>query len=438
MYSLFDRNLRALETFVVAAVGETTLGTAGNNLVNNTTGAVNLNNQQLGIISAGFNGTTAYREFLDATDTTVEAPEISIVQGTPSSASPGTPRAKYPLVNEPYISTSVISAIESPRIKVTKTAFAIGRQNIWGVIAPNVEDLTDYEIQIAFDGAFAVAQRGLDNLDKIRAYYTTPDYTNLSTAVPLDDLIQNLSYEINRKSKLINFTGAHNRGTSSIVAFAVATSGATGTLISGLVAGAVLPVVTVNGVTKNITLNAQQAASLVAAGVATGATRILNINLTTAGTTTNGSAAQLWVMAVDNDEVAIDDFTEFKTRLRVGLSNGFSSPGMVGEIITTFEGTGYGRVLNQMYKNTHNQRKYQNKHEDYPIFEYPSFIDVSLNYHVYTIEHGTRRQPDLSTHVIAPKIEFALIPTGNTTLVTNFEAVLYPWATSAGATITSI
>ena len=96
--------------------------------------------------------------------------------------------------------------------------------------------------------------------------YTTPNYTALSTAEPVDHLLQNLAWNINRNSKAVAVNRTKYRGSEPVVALLVdSNSPSAGVAIGGvspIAAGDVIPVVSTNFGTRSITLTAAQATSI--------------------------------------------------------------------------------------------------------------------------------------------------------------------------------
>jgi hypothetical protein len=100
------------------------------------------------------------------------------------------------------------------------------------------------------------------------------------------------------------------------------------------------------------------------------------------------------------------------------------------EVVKADPGQGDARTLDLLYKETEGQRKYNLRHENIPLTEYPSPIDLSLTYVVYNIMHSKKSSYDMINDGSMPMREIICIPTANTTLITNFEAALNPWLAS--------
>lgn len=451
--SVFSQNnLRAVETFLVAATTEDALPAADTLLTDSSTGAVNLNDGQLGIFQAyPMDGalTRAYHAALDAADEVVDAPWIQIYQGTADSANPAGGTATYPLWVRPYEASQVI--VGSNNLVVTKQAPVAPTISTWVVGVPGgtgaitALDNTEYAMSIAYRGRMMDELYSPEATNHFNPSYLTPNYTTLGTAEPEDHLIQNLCWVINRNSKALAVNRTKFRGSEPVIALAVmATSPTAGAEIGGavdpLLAGDFLPIVNTNVGVRGITLTQAQVTSIQNAAVAaTGAVsvaaldaNILTIDLTTAGTTTGGVADMIILLALDRDQAFEDRVPQVKTRLQVGLTRGFDFNLVYNnEEVFASEGQGQGRWLDLWYKATHGQRKYNLDHTLDPVIEFPSPIDTADSYFQYTIIHEDVNQVNIGGTSVSPMREILLIPEENTNLVTAFEAVLDPWVASA-------
>jgi hypothetical protein len=452
--SVFSQNnKRAVETFLVAAVGQTALPTSATALVNSSTGAVNLNNGQLGIFAAypmdggsvvdmntAVNHTTTYA-------TVATAPWIQIFQGTADSANPGGSTAKYPLFPRPYEASQVIKGQNN--LVVTKQLAESPTFSTWVMgaaqgngTAISALDNTEYGIAVAYRGRMMDELYSPEATNHTNFYFSTPNYTALSTAEPTDHLLQNLAWQINRNSKAVAVNRTKYRGSDPVVALLVdSNSPSAGVAIGGvtpIAAGDVIPVVTTQFGTRSITLTAAQAASIKDAMIAaTGEAiadvdaNILNINLATAGAVTGGVGDTLILLSLDRDQAFEDRVPQLKVRLDVALPAGFLTTTYLEEEVQSSEGQGQGRNLNLWYKATHGQRKYNLDHTMDPVIEFPSPIDEDTTYAQYTILHEDVNQIDTSNVAVSPMKEVILIPSANTTLVTAIDNVLGAWVASA-------
>jgi hypothetical protein len=443
-------NKRPVESFLVANASDNLYNVAGggNNITNPTGLAVRLANKQLGIFSAGGPGSVAANVATDATPVVGEASRIYIAQGTEYSANPGArPGARYPLWNRPYERSGDINGANP--VVITRKAYAAPTHSTWvingndGLVA---QDNTEYAISIAYRGLRSDIYNSPEGTAIFKPHFTTPDYTTLQTAEPEDHLLQNLAWNINRNSKTLAFPNSRYRGNEPVVAFAIAKTGSAGTLIGGgapITAGTVISVVNSNVGVRNITLTSAQAESIKAAalaeagGVIANLTwRILTVDLATAGTATGGVADTLMILALDEDLAYEDRIPQVKIRLEVALTRGFDFNAVRHlQRVRAFEGTGESRVWDLMYRATHGQRKYMLDHTMDPVIEFPSPIDLTLNYTSYVIEHVNYQTVDTSNTVDAPQKTIILVPTANTTLITSLNTALNSWLTSANGSV---
>lgn len=443
-------NKRPVESFLVANASDPlyNVAGAGNNITNPSGLAVRLANKQLGFFSAGGPGSVAMNVATDATPTVPEASRIFIAQGTEYSANPAQrPGARFPLWNRPFERSGDINGANP--VVVTRKAYAAPTHSVW-VIGDNggivAQDETEYMVSIAYRGLRSDIYNSPEGTAIYKPHFLTPNYTNLSTAEPEDHLIQNLVWNINRNSKTLSFPNSRYRGNEPVVAFAIDTTGAAGVKIGGLspiAAGDTISVVNSAFGVRNITLTSAQAESIKAAAVAaTGDPiadvdwSILTVDLATAGTATGGVADAFMILALDEDLAFEDRIPQVKVRLEVALSRGFDFNTVSNaEWSKAFEGTGEARVWDLMYRATHGQRKYMLDHTMDPVIEFPSPIDLSLNYTSYVIEHVNYQTIDTSNTVDAPQKCIILVPVANTTLITQLNTALNSWLTSANGSV---
>lgn len=446
-------NKRATESFLVNLAGTTTMPTSGT-LSNSSTGAVNLTNGQLGLISASQFGTVAMNSFTDATPTFAENPVIQIVQGTPYSASILTSSVSYPLWVRPYEISNKINGIDSKSILVTKQAFRAAKHNIWTVGVPsttatggiNALDETEYRMYIGFRSRRFEETYSREIAAGLRISKITPAFsTNTGTyPLPVDWIATQFAFEINRNSEAFLLTNRF-QGSDPVVAFCVGlinsgpSGAAAGIAISGLTLGSVVPVFVYNGVTRNLTLTQEMADSIIAAGTASGFTYLLPCDLSQAGTTTGGTATGIFIMALDSKQAYVDYIPQLKNRLRVALNAGFNYQTVSNlESVNADEGQGYGRTLDLWYKATQGQRKYAQRHTLAPVIEFPSPVDTTQQYVTYTIHHGNSMQVDTFNMVYSPYREIVLLPrysSGTTTnaLISTWDTTFNVWLASVGA-----
>lgn len=435
-----QNNKRAVESFLVCSGDDQGLVAGGTALNDNATGAVNVADGQLGIFNvASSGGTVAYLETLAAAETVADAPAIQIIQGNENSANPRGATARHPLSVRPYEASGIISGYN--RIVATKqvavapshSTWIIGDASTGGITAL---DNTEYIMKIAYRGRVYDEYYSPEATASLTARYTTPDYTALSTAEPVDHLIQNIVWDINRNSRI--FVGTSLRsGKEPVVAIAVDTVGGTGVVANTITAGTVLPILTTSLGNQSITLTAAMAASIQAAlssASLPATSRLLNVNLTTAGTVTGGVADAIMVMALDRSLSFEDRIPQVKVRLEIGLISGFDSSVVDHEEHEeAFEGKGQGRALDLLYRATHGQRKYNLDHTKDPIPEYTSPIDTTASYTVYTIDHINVAQVDTGNIVQSPQREYILAQPADTDTIGEIDDLLGPWIASVNS-----
>lgn len=405
-------------------------------------GAVNLQVNQLGVFAHQGLGSRGNNVTLSTSDTIAHAPIIYIAQGTADSANPANSVNLYPLFSRPFERTGDIDG-RNGNILVTKRAYQAGQHSIWVIGKPtghvnaiSAEDLTEYGLTITFQGRREEELYTNHALAKFSTGFITPNYTALGTAKPVDHLIQNLTWQINRNSEALGVSRPNYRGNAPVIAFAIDSSASAGTVISGLTAGTFLPVITTSAGVRGITLTSEMAANIQtaasAAGFATSDT-ILNINLATAGTTTGGVADGIMLMALDAPLAYRDELTSRKTTLNVGLSTGFDfSTVYHAQVVYAKEANGSGRVLDLQYQASHGQRKYNLDHKKDPIVEFPSPVSVTTNYDVYQILSVRNMNSGVANLIDAPLLSTILFPAG-AAAETSFETLMNAWLTSTGS-----
>lgn len=429
------QNKHALENFIVAKVAQTTMPTSGT-ISNTSTGAVNLADGRIGLASDSIYGSVAMHTFLGATPTIDNAPVMAIYQGNAYSANPGGATPTYPLSIRSYERTAGIDG--RGLVTVTKQAFREARHDIWAVggvpagtsvITPL--DETEYRMRVAYRGYRTEEMYSSEEAVSTRVSVTTPDFTNTpAITLPLDWLVTYLGWNVNRNSRALNIP-TRFAAKDPIFALAVTTTATNATTIASLSVGDFLPVVNTQFGIRGITLTQAVLNSLDVAATATGFTHFVTIDLANAGTVTGGAAEGLFLIALDMPTAFLDYIPQTKVRLVVGLQGGFDTAVVLNsEVVKADPGQGDARTLDLLYKETEGQRKYNLRHENIPLTEYPSPIDLSLTYVVYNIMHSKKSSYDMINDGSMPMREIICIPTANTTLITNFEAALNPWLAS--------
>jgi len=392
-------------------------------------GQVNLFDGQLGVFSASAYGTRAMNVATLSTDTFNEAPEIYIAQGTANAQTPGL-GATYPLSNNrPYEKSDII--LGRHHVVATARVAAYDTYSIWSIgettnIVP--ADLTEYSFNVAYHGQVLDTENSAHAYEQSHFSFTTPDYTTLATVSPLDHLVQNLVYQVNRNSKAF-FTSSQWGANEPMVAFAIGliAGGSQDITGAGFDNGGTVQMFVRNGIQHSLTLSREQVANLRAVMPANYG--IYNVNLATAGAAID--AEFFFLMALDRDLVYNDRHSLVKIRLAIGLQRGFASTVSKVEVSKAFEGEGKGRVWFLFYQNTAGQRKYaQYQRKHFPFIEVPFEGDINEYYNVYLIEHRLATELGGANISMNPKLSVVLIPTCDTTTRDDFETVMNAWLIS--------
>lgn len=429
-----NNNKQALKTFLVSSGDAALYNTAGsgNHINNVSTGAVRLANGQLGIFSESLFGSVALNVATDATPTITEAPSIYVAQGTADSAAPSQSTAAYPLVSRPYERSGTISA---GKLYATKQAYEAPSTSSWilgnaSTGAITASNNTTYGLTIAYTGRIMTENVNHMGRRFFVPSYTTPNYTTLGTVNPVDHLVQNMVYQINRQSMAVT---ANGKGSEPVYAIALNLGGTGGTARASIAAG-YLPLVTTSTGTRGVTLTAAQATDLIAA-LPVGCS-VITIDLTTAGTAATTDA--IAIVALDRKLAYDDRVPSVKIGLQIGKRYGFGTAVYLTQTRFPFEGSGVGRILDLEYKRTHGQRKYNLSHDENPIVQYPSPVSVTGTYVRYNIVHTYTHAADLQNIIDSPQSLTVLIPSADTTTIGEWDTAIDSWLTSAGSDLKTI
>lgn len=446
MYSKHN-NKRAVETHLVTSGNAALYNTAGatNHINNTSTGAVRLASGQLGIFSGSDYGTVALNVATDATPTVAEAPVIYIAQGTADSATPSAAQAAslYPLWARPYERSHDLHG--DTRILATKQAYVAPTSSIWvlgdtGALATGgltVEDNKEYMVTIAYRGHTIDEYFNHTATKTFKPSYVTPNYTSLGTTNPLDHLIQNFLWDVNRNSRVLAVNG---EGNEPLVGIALDLTGTVGTDVSSLSPG-FQPIITTTTGTRGVTLTAADITMLQAA-LPSGSS-IVTINTTTAGTSANGANAMAF-WAMDRNQVYNDRISHLKIRLDLGITAGWDYQQIHNEQTSyANEGQGTGRQLFLHYQATHGQRKYQGLHREVPAPNFPNPYGASISaatgtYVVYNITNADAHQVDTFNIVESPQRLIIAVPSGDSTTISQWDAAIDSWLASAGSNLATV
>lgn len=404
---------RAVESVLVTK-GDAALKTASTALTNGS-GNISVADGQLGIINPATSVT------LPGGATKANTPFIKIVQGTPTSANVSL-SSNYPFVNKPYEASAVIDTakvsniVAQPYSGPTSSLTVVGAASGAGVIVPL--DKEKYTLTLGFRGRRQDEyESSLHNIPVMTTEYNTPDYTTLGTVSPLDSLVQNFVYQLNKNSKAFGYNLPNYGGGLPVLAFAINSAGGSGVAITSAV-GTVVPVVKVSGFNRSITIT-QDLFDTLAAAVTNSA--LLNtatielVDLSTAGGAAN--ADQIVIVALD-ESTAYEDRTPYvKVRIDVGAGETFASTLVLVKVGSkAYEGQGTYRQWNIFYKNTAGQRKYsQYRGFEAVRIDYPSPLVATEKYSALIFEHYDAEQVSFAGTSNSPQKTIILVPNGDTT-----------------------
>ena len=258
---------KAIASFLVANRGVALYEPVTNTHLNAAGGAIVLADGQIGVFAESGQ---LMNKSLIAADTSVKANEIALYQGTSASANPSQPQYPSPLFTRPYEKTQTINS-RFP-ITVTKQPYTVGSLSTYTIKNITAVPFSNYALNIAFRGRNAQVIGSSQEAIAINPQFNTPAYTagQLATPAPVSEIVNNMVVATLRNSSAIN-QGITRQGNYPVLALAIdTTAAATGVVISTLTAGTVLPIMSDIYGTKNIILNAEQAASIIAACTASG------------------------------------------------------------------------------------------------------------------------------------------------------------------------
>jgi len=448
---------RNQEKYLVAD-GTQALPTGGSAFINATTGVVNVANEQIGVIDA------VTRLFLSPGDTFADSPVIKIVQGTANSAAPFAQQTgPLPLrayeESAPIDGSKIVDWTGISYAAPTNSAYLIGDLDGQTGEIPAIEE-TRYKLTVGFRGKRTDMTNGR-NLASIDADFTTENFTSLGIGTEVrqrDYLVQNLVANINSNSRVFNPEAG-----SSFVALALRVSGGTTTVetLVTITGGAVGDTILVGydalgepvylTLTQSIIDSVTNAiAAAPTASIVTGTDIIPTLlsvppsgstaetdrtanNAFLAGTTDDGNADLIMLIALDQTQATYDREENVKTRLIVGLdyNYGFTSTVQLLEVEDAFPGQGLGRDLNLAYQRSDALHKFDSvQAPDAMVIAYDSHIDTTATYDQYTIASYLSGYDTRDGLAYLPHLTHVLIEPADTTTTAAFEAIMNPWMAS--------
>jgi len=336
-----------------------------------TSSGVDLTNGQLGIYDASGAGANPINTSIDPVDAP-DSPSVFLAQGTSFSGSP------LSAVGPADQVANQTQAFKGSTVKsITFQPATTGVLSGWSIEDINADSNTEYSFSVAFRSRIKDRNYTQTALEVIQVNVPTGDLTALTSAE--DFLVQNLVAQTNTFSKLVSTNG--RVGNRDIVAFAINTGGGTGVAINAA-AG------TATGYGFTLTQEMVNAlADIVTASSLTTSSTIEPINLATAGSAANCDA--IVVLGLNRDlAVGYDRIDQVKTRITVGLKNGFDSTVTLVEGSLAREAQGTPRVWRRFFEDTVGQRIYGKNKTLFPFaYQFPDYIDNAVTYDAIVVEY---------------------------------------------------
>lgn len=443
---------RPVETFLVVKGSTALYNTAGHgNNITDETGAVVpigttvLGNGVLGVFDDSGYGSNAINTAITSGNTFTHSPSIYLAAGLPKDSTTNLGiEYGYPLTPRPFERSGKING--KNRILVTRQNYVAPQFCTWIIGSPtaaaagqvNVLDNTEYTLQVAERSR--INQQLYSNAASLVEpfSYVTPNYTSLATAEPTDHLLENLVYNIDRNSRLLNIqNAAFNKGNGNVVAFGIATTDPSGNgynILTGS-AGDIVTVVANQSVGGTFVMTADILASLQSAinndpyWTVPAAVYINPIDLSIAGTTANVEA--ILFMGTDRVLAFKDRIAALKTKIKVGMTRGFDFTSVYSVNSTTpLEGQGTPRALELQYRATHGQRLYNMIQTEDPITEYPIPFVSTDKYTTFVIEHEDVASISIGSMSNSPLKTIVCVPKDESTFLSAFTTLMNTWLTS--------
>lgn len=406
----------------------------------NTGSTYNIASGQLGIFANG-EGNLAKNRALGPGDDVYDAPGIVIAQGTADVAVLTSGLSPLPLRNVEF--SMPISRV----FKYSGTSYAAPTQSTWliGRIDGNAGEInvlsdTRYQIIISVDGRRVDLLNGR-NQPSFYPEFTTGNFTDLGYTTEIAQrnyLVQNLAAVVNEESKFY----PANPGGGEFVCLAIDEAGTGGgTAISALAAGNVTVGVDANGNNIVVNFSADMITSVKEAIQANGGplANTAEVIAYNAASIVSAECDALIIVACDSPTAVYDRIPEVKSRLTIGLSEGFASTVYSAQVEEMFYGEGLGRQWKLFYESTDELRKFAS--EQYPsgdVFQYTGPIAGTETFDAYIIEHGITEEMSDGAESYASHVTIILNPIASTTTTASLEAVLNPWMISIGKTAVNL
>ena len=395
------------ETILVAKAGVAVANAANatENVFDPSTFVTNILDGQLGIVCDTHNSSTrAFNEYLDTTDDAVKVDEIRIVQGTPKSSDIST------VSNLPYGDKELVKSMKIKAkngIMFTAKVAKASSNDAWVIGADGAGTISavgdsDYKLHLQFLSKRNDRDFSVQGNENFTVSYSTPDYTTLATAEPLDHLVQNLVYSANLNSFALRYNMPFvKRGNKNFVAFAINFTGGSGTKLGNITAGVGFPAIVSNGSNVNFIPDAdfvQTITNIIANGSSYGIDADTTIELVDLSTAGAADVAQgILLVALDHKLAAArDEIAQVKVRMNVGLEYGFNSGTSTTKVNLSkpYEGEGKARVWQLEFDKRARLNIFTQQNRMYGEYflQPPTYIDQTKDYTAYIIEHKDEYQ----------------------------------------------
>lgn len=287
--------------------------------------ALNIADQQYGVLSWDFDGTNALGNFITAGATSANVAAIKVLQGTGASAN-------LTMVDPWEVGEK--SQVESGVIYEAQIRSFTALLGIVGAYSTDLLHTFDVPVDGNEYGASiklrsARNDRDFSDNDEV-LNFTLSAFDSTGATDATDLLLQSLVSDINSRSKVFNVGTNSRAGTRNLLALAINVGGGAGTAIGTLVSGTAIPVETLaSGLQIDFTSTLpfiHSLGKLIDEGTLTGASTIELVDLTTAGNAVNVDS--FIVIGLDYDEAAyFDDIKDVRTSVQVNLTEGFRATG---------------------------------------------------------------------------------------------------------------
>ena len=401
---------------------------------------------QLGIISASHTSSVKYNDFISAGNVVDDVDIIQIVQGTPYSSNINKTASLVPIDHKEFIRSHKINGRDS--VGFTAKIAKNSANNSWligntpgqpGEIA--ILGNQNYSLNLQFHSVRNDRNFSVHGNEDLTVNFVSPDYDNLSIVDPLDHLVKNIVYNADLNSYGLNFNNpVSRRGNKNFIAFALSIPGASGTALSSITENVPFQVaVSANGLPVYFTPDkdfVETVERIIAEGTLTGASTIEIADLTSAGSAV-GADSILVVSLDEQKSFAFDDVSQVKVTLKLGLEYAFKATQVRKVKLTDAdEGQGKGRVWKILYDKRYALNIYSEQSRQYGTFyiKPPEYVDISLDYTAYIIEHKSDYLVQAShesnyfyrTIILVPCVD----ETTDSTVATSLNTYLGPWLDS--------